>query len=116
MGLIANLKLLWTNREKIKTASHEVDSIKEAYVKSGFKSTEFYLTLLSVATTLSETFKGNIDPKWGAIISASLTLGYAVVRGLTKAAASASTSQTSTVVTTSAPSDSPVTVVETTKQ
>lgn len=88
MGLIANLKLLWKNRAVIKSVSTEADKIKGAYVKSGFKSTEFWMTALTVLTTLSETFKGNIDPKWGAIISAALTLGYAVVRGLTKAAAS----------------------------
>ena len=88
MGLLANLKLLWRNRDKIKVISNEVDQVKGAYVKSGFKSTEFWMTALTVLTTLSETFKGNIDPKWGAIISAAITLGYAVVRGFTKAAAS----------------------------
>lgn len=90
MGLLANLKLLWSNREKIKMVSSEVDQVKGAYVKSGFKSTEFWITALTVLTTLSETFKGNIDPKYGAIISAALALGYAVVRGFTKASASVS--------------------------
>ncbi len=68
-----------------------IKKIKGAYMstsKPGISSSEFWLTLLTVGTTLSETFKGNIDPKWGAIISASLTLGYAIVRGVTKASSS----------------------------
>lgn len=89
MGLLANLKLLWKNRAVIKAVSTEVDQIKGAYVKSGWKTSEFWLTVLTVASTLSETFKGNIDPKWGALISATITLGYALVRGFTKSAASA---------------------------
>ncbi len=92
MGLLANLKLLWKNRAVIKAVSTEVDQIKGAYMskaKPGISTSEFWLTLLGVATTLAETFRGNIDPKWGAIISASLTLGYALVRGFTKSAASA---------------------------
>ena len=88
MGILANMKLLWSNRDKIKVVSKEVDQIKEAYVKSGWKTSEFWMTVLTVLTTLSETFKGNIDPKWGAIISGVLTLGYAIVRGLTKSSAS----------------------------
>ena len=88
MGMIANLVTLWKNRKKIQVVSSEVNQVKEVYVKSGFKSTEFWMTALTVLTTLSETFKGTIDPKWGAIISAALTLGYAVVRGFTKATAS----------------------------
>jgi len=90
MGLISNLSMLWKNREKIKVVSTEINQIKGAYVKSGWKTSEFWVTILSVATTLSETFKGSLDPKWGAIISASLALGYAIVRGATKSAASMS--------------------------
>ena len=97
MGLITNLKLLWKNRNAIKIVSQEAKEIKEAYVKSGWKTSEFWVTVLSVATTLSETFKGNLDPKWGAVIAAVLSLGYAIVRGFTKAAASASASTTETV-------------------
>ncbi len=92
MGLLANMKLLWKNREKIKLVSAEVDQIKGAYVKSGWKTSEFWLTVLTVVSTLSETFKGNMDPKWGALISASITLGYALVRGFAKSAASVSNS------------------------
>lgn len=91
MGLLANLKLLWSNRNKIKVVSAEIDQIKGAYVKSGWKTTEFWMTVLMVLTTLSETFKGSIDTKWGAIISGVLTLGYAIVRGLTKSSASTAT-------------------------
>ncbi len=94
MGMIANLVTLWKNRKNIQAVSNEVKQVKEVYVKSGWKSSEFWLTALSVLATLSETFKGNIDPKWGAIISAGITLGYAVVRGLTKAAAVGQTTTT----------------------
>lgn len=94
MGVITNLKFLWNNRDKIKAISTEVDQIKGAYVKSGWKTSEFWMTALSVIATLAETFKGNIDPKWGAIISASITLGYSIVRGLTKSAASAGSPNT----------------------
>ncbi len=88
MGLLANLKLLWNNRKKIKVVTAEVDQIKETYMKSGWKTTEFWMTVLTMLTTLAETFKGNIDPKWAAIISAGLSFGYAIARGLTKSTAS----------------------------
>lgn len=88
MGLLANLKLLWTNREKIKVVSTEIDQLKGAYVKSGWKTTEFWITVLTVVTTLSETFKGNLDPKWGTVISAASALGFAIVRGFIKSSAS----------------------------
>lgn len=94
MGLISNLAMLWKNREKIKIVSTEINQVKGAYVKSGWKTSEFWVTVLSVATTLSETFKGNLDPKWGAVVSAALALGYAVVRGFTKATATGTTETT----------------------
>lgn len=66
----------------------EIQKIKGVYVKSGYKTSEFWITILAILTTLSETFKGSMDPKWGAIIAGAISLGYAIVRGFTKAAAS----------------------------
>lgn len=91
MGLIANLKILWRNRKKIHAVSTEIDQIKGAYMKDGWKTSEFWLVVLSNSITLVETFKGTIDPKTAAIIITSLTAVFNIVRGFTKAAASVGT-------------------------
>ena len=81
MGIIAKIKALWMTRKAL-------NQVKEVYVKNGLRTTEFYLTLLATLTTMLEAFKGNLDPKWAAVATSALALGYAVVRAITKAAAS----------------------------
>jgi hypothetical protein len=80
MGILAKLKALWKAKGAIK-------KVQEAYVKDGIKTTEFWLSALAMAQTILETYKGNLDPKTAAIISAVLALGFSIVRAITKSAA-----------------------------
>ena len=87
MGLIANLKTIWKNRAAIKTASNAVDGVKEAYVKSGWKTTEFWLAVLSNIATVIPALGGLIPPEKAATILAVVNGLYGIVRAITKASA-----------------------------
>ena len=84
MGVFQNLGLLWKNRKLLKAASKAVDEIQEAKMKSGIKTTEFWLTAVSQLMTLAGALNGVIDPKTAAVISAVLTGIYGVLRTLAK--------------------------------
>lgn len=85
MGLLANLKTVWKNRKALKAASKSVDGIKEAYVKSGWKTTEFWLAVLSNVATVVPALGGMIPPEKAAMILAIVNGLYGIVRALTKA-------------------------------
>lgn len=84
MSLIKNLGLIWKNRKIITTASNSFDTIKEAQMKSGWKTSEFWMTAVGQLMTLAGALNGVLDPKTAAIISASLTGVYGVLRTLAK--------------------------------
>lgn len=52
--------------------------------KPGWKTTEFWLTVLSQIGTVVSAFQGSLSPKNAAIISAALTGIYGIVRAFTK--------------------------------
>lgn len=53
--------------------------------KPGWKTTEFWMTVVSQISTVVGVFQGSISPKYAAIISASLTGIYGLIRAFTKA-------------------------------
>ena len=87
MGLIANLKTVWKNRAALKAASKAADGVKEAYVKSGWKTSEFYLVVLSNIASIIPALAGLITPEKAATLLVVVNSIYAVVRALTKASA-----------------------------
>ena len=86
MSLFSNLMLLWKNRKTIKAASGVVSSIKEAQMKPGIKSSEFWgKTVIQVLTILS-TLKPEIGvkPEEGILIVTGLEAIYGLYRSLVK--------------------------------
>lgn len=80
MGFIAKIKLLF----RVKTPLGNL--IEEATnVKSGWKTSEFYLTILSNLITIAGALQGVIDPKTAAIILAVLNGLYTTLRTIAKA-------------------------------
>lgn len=82
MNLFQKLRLLFKVKEPVEKLIKEVSNVKD-----GYKTTEFWLTLLSTLTTIAGALNGVIDPKTAAIISAALTGVYNLVRGIVKAKA-----------------------------
>jgi tRNA C32,U32 (ribose-2'-O)-methylase TrmJ len=77
MGLLGNLKTVWRNRKAIKAASQALDQIKEAQVKDGLKTTEFWLTAVGTVGTLLSSLNGVLD-------TAVQVCLYTVLRSLVK--------------------------------
>lgn len=79
MGLFANIKLILKIRKPVSNI------IKEATnVKPGYKTTEFWITVISNLITIVGAVQGMIDPKIAAIILAVLNGLYNLMRGLVK--------------------------------
>lgn len=77
MGLIAKIKMLFKFKALFNT-------VKEKYMTKGFKSTEFWLTVISSLVTMFEAIRGNIDPQVATIVGAVLTAVYTIARALVK--------------------------------
>lgn len=78
MNLLSKLKVLWKVRKPI-------GNIQEAVMqKSGWKTSEFYLVLITNLITIAGALQGVIDPKTMAIVIASLNGIYGVLRTLVK--------------------------------
>lgn len=90
MRIVSNLMLLWKNRKALKAVSDATNQVRGGYMKSGIRSTEFWIVVLTSASTLLEAFKGTLDPKWSAVITGAIAVGYSLTRAITKAAASVS--------------------------
>ena len=90
MKIVSNLMLLWKNRKALKAVSDATNQVRGGYMKSGIRSTEFWIVVLTSASTLLEAFKGTLDPKWSAVITGAIAVGYSLTRAITKAAASVS--------------------------
>ena len=54
-------------------------------MKSGWKTTEFWLTIFTSASSLVATYGGIIPSPYGMVISALVTAGDQISRGLAKA-------------------------------
>jgi hypothetical protein len=60
-------------------------------VKPGRKTTEFALTLLTLAGTVTASIAGSLPPKWAAVASGVETTVYALSRALVKSSAAKAT-------------------------
>lgn len=82
MNLIQKIKLLLKVKEPAENIIKEVSNVKD-----GYKTTEFWLTIISNLITVTGAVQGVIDPKTAAIILAVLNGVYNLVRGIVKAKA-----------------------------
>lgn len=53
-------------------------------IKRGIYSSEFLLTCFTIASGLLAQYGNFIPPPWGLIVSAIVTTGYSISRGLAK--------------------------------
>jgi hypothetical protein len=53
-------------------------------LKSGLKSTEFWLTALSSASALAAQYQGVIPEPWGIVLATGLAAVYTIVRAVLK--------------------------------
>ena len=53
-------------------------------MKSGIYTTEFWLTIFTSASSLVATYGGLIPSPYGMVITAIVTAGYQISRGLAK--------------------------------
>lgn len=58
-------------------------------MKAGWKTTEFWLTIFTSAASLVGTYGELIPTPYGLVISAIVTAGYQISRGLAKKGATA---------------------------
>lgn len=86
MGLGDNLLFFWKHRKQIKEASGAVDNIKEAYVKDGYKTTEFWMTICTNIVTIVGALQGVIPADTASIILAVANGVYGVLRVVSKKA------------------------------
>jgi hypothetical protein len=82
MNIFSKLKLLWKVKEP---AEHIIEEVSN--VKAGWKTSEFWLTILSNLITIAGALQGVIDPKTAAVVLAALNGVYTTVRGIVKAKA-----------------------------
>jgi hypothetical protein len=80
MGLIEKLKLLFKARQPV---TDIINQVKEA--KSGWKTWQFWATLVGSLGGLIVALKGFIPLEWSLILTTALTFLYNVLRGATKA-------------------------------
>lgn len=94
MGLIQDVKVIW----ELKKA---YDKTKEAYkmdstaIKAGWKTSEFWLTVLTNIIAIVGSLGGLIPPQTATVILAVANGVYGIIRAITKSSAS-STSVTAT--------------------
>ena len=53
-------------------------------MKDGWKTTEFWVTVFSVLSSLLASYGGLISGPAGVVVSAVVTAGYSISRGLAK--------------------------------
>lgn len=58
--------------------------VPKAPVKPGYKTTEFWVTLLSALAVFGESIHGSLPPQTAAIVGAVVTGLYTISRGLSK--------------------------------
>lgn len=53
-------------------------------MRSGWKTTEFYVTVLTDVGLIAASVGGVLPPKWAAVAAGVAQAAYAISRGLTK--------------------------------
>lgn len=53
-------------------------------VKPGIKTTEFWMTILTVIASATAGLQGIVDPKIAAVLGAVSTIAYTISRGFAK--------------------------------
>lgn len=79
MNVIEKIRLYFAVRNAYKEVSK---------VKAGYRTTEFWITVFTSATALIQTYGGSLPEPWGIVITAIVTAGYTISRGLAKKGAS----------------------------
>lgn len=65
-------------------ANESIKNIKEAKMKTGYKTTEFWMVVIANLLNVLGTLNGVIDGKTFAIVSTTLNGAYTVMRTLAK--------------------------------
>lgn len=89
MGIVNKIRLLLRLRKPAENLISEVSK-----VKSGYKSSEFWLTIVSNLVTIAGALNGILDAKTAAIVLAVLNGLYTVLRTIAKAGDTASSTTT----------------------
>ena len=61
--------------------------VQQVNIKSGWKTTEFWITVFTGLSGILGTYGGLIPPPWGIVAAAVIGAGYTISRGLAKAPA-----------------------------
>jgi uncharacterized membrane protein HdeD (DUF308 family) len=69
-------------------AKGDISKIKEAKMKSGVKTTEFWVTVIGALVNVALFFYAGIDPKILALVITGLACVYTVARTIVKATVS----------------------------
>lgn len=81
-GIWSAIKAFRFFQQAVKEAKQEVTTMDG--VKPGWKTSEFWVTVLASALTLLESVQGNIPQPWGLIAISLMTAAYNIARGLSK--------------------------------
>ena len=84
MNLWDKVKLLFTFNKKIKVIIEELDKVKEAKTKSGWKSSEFWATLLASAGAVVLSLNGVLPPIYAALTVSASAMAYTLSRSFVK--------------------------------
>src|SRR3990167_2812064 len=84
MNLWRKIKLLLSLKKNWKVIIEEIEEVKAAKTKSGFKSTEFWVTLLASGGAVLAASQGTLPPLYAAIAVSASTVAYTLSRGLVK--------------------------------
>lgn len=82
MGMFADLKALWRNRQALSAAKKTILDASE--IKRGYKTPAFWATLLGNLVAVAGALKGVITPVQSTVAVAILTAAYNIVRGVKK--------------------------------
>lgn len=83
MGLIQEIKFLWHLRETW-TKIKEAEKMNSTTVTPGWKTTEFWLTVLTNIITIAGSLQGIVPAQTAAIITAVANGVYGILRTITK--------------------------------
>ena len=84
MSIIQKLRLALRANKIVEVIDDEAKEIAEAKKKSGWRSTEFCMTLLASLGAVAASSVGILPPVWAAAVASLSTLSYTLSRGLAK--------------------------------